>query len=86
MIIALFTSADTNSLLSVTTIIIPTLFAIIVIGLAALRFRSPSFLGKPSDDSGDQMATKHKIGVDELLPELQSFYNRSAFVLIPATS
>ena len=79
MIIPLLTSADTNSVLSITTIIIPTLFAIIALGVAAMRFRSIPFLGRSSDGSDDQMATKQEIGIDELLPELQSFYKRSAF-------
>ncbi len=78
MITPLLTSAETNSVLSITTIIIPTLFAVIVIGLAALRFHSFPFLGRLTDNGG-QKARKRKIELEELLPELQSFYKRSAF-------
>ena len=79
MIIPLLTSAETNNALSITIIIIPTLFAVIVLGLATLRFRSSPLLGRGSDDSGGQKVAKKNIGIDELLPELQSFYKRSAF-------
>ena len=78
MITPLLTSAETNSVLSITTIVIPTLFAVIVLGLAALRFRSFPLLGRLSDNNGNS-TRRRKMRLDELLPELQSFYKRSAF-------
>ncbi len=78
--IPLLTAAEIKSVLGITTIIMPTLFAAIALGLVVLRLRAFALSRKVSDDfEGQPIPETQKIGVDELLPELQSFYDRSAF-------